>query len=87
MSWEPEGSAFPGFPPRTAPAPTLRVPERHAAAPVVAAPRRGSRWPCRSGPSTGTSGSTATVTMEPGGSGFSRETKGWSIHPPANAMR
>ena len=32
-------------------------------------------------------GSTATVTMEPGGSGLSRETKGWSIQPPAKAMR
>jgi hypothetical protein len=25
--------------------------------------------------------------MEPGGDGLRRETKGWSIHPPASAIR
>ena len=33
------------------------------------------------------SGSIATTTIEPGGSGLFRETNGWSIHPPAKAMR
>jgi hypothetical protein len=32
-------------------------------------------------------GSRPTTTIEPGGAGSSRETNGWSIHPPAKAMR
>jgi hypothetical protein len=32
-------------------------------------------------------GSSETTTMEPGGSGLFRDTNGWSIQPPASAIR
>ena len=32
-------------------------------------------------------GSSPTTTIEPGGQGLCRETNGWSIQPPAKAMR
>ena len=88
MSCEPDGSALPRFSSayssRTSSAgsplrqPAVPEPQRPTLRVPVAMPARSMKRNV---------GSKATTTIEPGGAGLSRETNGWSIQPPAKAMR
>ena len=87
MSCEPDGSAWPAF--SAAYSSRTRAAGSRAGSPsphsraatlrvLVPMPQRSMKRQV---------GSSATTTIEPGGVGLCCETNGWSIHPPANAMR
>jgi hypothetical protein len=87
ISWEPDGSTFPSFSAvyssRTNPAGSRsgrRSPHNSMATFRVLVPMPLSSM-------KRTVGCKDTTTIEPGGSGFSLDRKGWSIHPPAKAIR
>ena len=87
MSWDPDGSGRSLFSSAYS-SRTSAAGARSGIAPChkrIAALRVPVAMPARS--MYRTVGCNPTTTMDPGGAGLCRDMNGWSIHPPANAMR